>query len=168
MNIFKSKIWIMSLILMFGYIPLWATPVLLDDARNVAINWMSEKIGKNFQIDTKKHVSNSLNVKSIDHSDFFRIIKLKPQGWVIVSSDDIAKPIIGYGESSLDTTELPVAFVNWMEAVEENIQNGIQNVSVRSLDIDVQLTQKNISSEWIRLTPREILGFKSPNQVHFQ
>jgi len=129
-----------------------AAAISLDDARNVAMNWMAEKTGKTYYINTQKYTSNVVKKSGIFNSTAYRIIKLEPKGWVIVSSDDIAKPIIGYGLSDMNTGSIPIAFENWMHGVERSILCSIHDsVRMQSSNKKYVILQSNIQKEWQRL-----------------
>ena len=103
--------------LLASVVAVHASPVSLSEAQNVAINWMQEHTGKTFQVKKPLGVSAQNNVTQ----PAYRIIQLDPKGWVIVSGDDVARPVIGYGESPINTADLPTTFSSWMHNVEKAI-----------------------------------------------
>ena len=128
-----------------------ASPVSLDDANNVAINWMQEKTGKVLQIDTSRYKSTAY-INRVFTSSAYRIIRLKPKGWVIVSSDDIIKPVIGYGVSKVDIHSIPPAFLSWMHNVEDSILHSINDHRDMKLHTNIQ---NHIKDEWDRLRTKK-------------
>jgi len=134
--------------LVFLGVSLYAKPVSVNDANNVALNWMHEKTGKVFHISDKK-VQSTLSLNPVFNSSTYRIILLEPRGWVIVSSDDVAKPVIGYGLSKINEQSVPIAFSTWMKGVENGISEGIKlSKSLKSNQIPLAT---KIKSEWDRL-----------------
>ena len=106
---------------------LFAAPVSLNEAQNVAINWMSTHTGRHFDVKKK-----SLAVKAVEGNQAthpYRLIELEPKGWVIVSSDDTVRPVLGYGESPMNLSSLPPALKSWMEMMDRGIS---QNTQVRA------------------------------------
>lgn len=64
---------------------LWAAPVSIDRAKTTATAFMKASLGRN------------VTVKSVvSATDTYYIINLNPGGWVVVSADDIADPVLGY------------------------------------------------------------------------
>ena len=101
-----------------------------EDIKNVALNFMTtQETQTDFTIDetNKTSISNATTQKN------YQIINLKPKGWVLVSRDDIAKPILGYSKDGhLDTKSMPPAQKEWLlgldneikAAKDENIDNS--------------------------------------------
>ncbi len=120
----------------FLTLPLLAKSVSYDDAKNVALNLIYSKTGKSVTIDDSVHDS------GIDKE--LHIIRLKPKGWVIVSSDDRVEPIITWSaESSLGSSDsFPAGFVAWMDKAESQIKKAKKS----DTDNDDELKEK-----WDRL-----------------
>jgi hypothetical protein len=118
---------------------LTAAPISQEEAQNVAKNWMLEKSGQELEIDTS-----ALGATG-NKSDAYRIIKLKPKGWVIVSSDDVARPVIGYGFSQTSNGENP-AFNEWMKGVENQI-NSVKN-NLEPLSTEEKSKATIITNSW--------------------
>lgn len=117
-----------------------AKQVPLNLAKQVARNWMFQKTRVEFDVSslltafTEKDQSNNI----------YYIINFPFGGWVIISADDVAHPIIAYAYkgsySSSDTR--PVQFDQWMENVKTQIKGAIT-------DGAAPLAKTN--SEWSRL-----------------
>lgn len=97
-----------------------------SDAKNVALNLankLQSKVG--FEIDDSM-MSKSLGVSALGNvtsKKAYHIIKLKPKGWVIVSNDDIAKPILGYNlNKKFDEKNLAPQFINWANGIDKEIK----------------------------------------------
>ncbi len=132
MNIKKSTTkLLLTIIAAYWATPyLHAAPVSLKDAQNVALNWMSRTTGKYFSVNehTKSLSSSQTSTKnSVFGASTYRIIQLKPRGWVIVSSDDSAWPVIGYGQSRIDPSNVPPQFAEWMQGVDRKIKSAVRS-----------------------------------------
>jgi len=80
-------------------LPLLAKNVSYDDAKDVAVNWMYRITGQQVGVD------DSIEDSSTADKELY-IIRLKPTGWVIVSGNDSAVPVLAYSaESSLGITD---------------------------------------------------------------
>ena len=85
---------------------------------------MSARTGKHVTVKKPSLASRSMGDGS-QTKHAYRIIELDPEGWVIVSADDAAKPIIGYGLSPIHLDKLPPEFAYWMQGVDRQIQTAI-------------------------------------------
>ena len=109
---------------------LWSKPVAVQTARNVAVN----HINKNNQVNALQRWQKGLAPQAAPKATTGRldrlhtiqknglavyyVFNLSPQGWIIVSADDAAYPVIGYSETgSFDpnTATQPPAFTAWMD-----------------------------------------------------
>lgn len=118
------------LILVAAGINLSAKPVSLEETNNVAKNWMFLKAGKQFSI--QKALASAKAGSDSGDSMKVRIIKLEPNAWVIVSADDVAQPVLGYGESPMDLSSQPPAFKDWINNANLQIEDAIQSSRLTS------------------------------------
>jgi len=135
-----------------------AAPVSVSDAQNVALNWMKEHTGKTF------HIKTSLGTQAQDTATLptYRIIRLDPQGWVIVSGDDVARPVIGYGESPINPVALPPAFTSWMHGVDQLIASAVMKVHNQKLGVG---GTKEFSASWQHFKqPPEVFSANRPSK----
>ena len=89
---------------------------------------VSEQFAREYVIDyISLHTTDNYTVKSIDKVNAcYYLINLAPQGWVILSADDVATPILGYSfEGSLDEEKMPENMRYVMSEFEENIKHVI-------------------------------------------
>ena len=70
----------------------------------------------------KKEDKNSLDNNKTKNKKHYKIIKLRPTGWIIVSTEDIANPILGYSFDSDASDELPIEFKAWLNAINKDIE----------------------------------------------
>ena len=97
-----------------SFLQLCAKSVSEDDAKEVARNWSYKK--KQQLPEVKKVLNDHQLLKKIDKSETtMYLIQLQPKGWVLVSADDIADPILAYSfEDTIDDkTEMPPQ-VKWL------------------------------------------------------
>lgn len=89
---------------------------------------VSEQYAREYVIDyISLHTTNNYTVKSIDKVNAcYYLINLAPQGWVILSADDVATPVLGYSfEGSLDEEKMPENMRYVMSEFEEKIKHVI-------------------------------------------
>jgi hypothetical protein len=132
MNFNKKLAFALASILLNSYLS--DKPVSLQDAQNVALNWMSRHSAAPIGIKSNANLLSNSGAMYKDpafHASTYRIIQLKPHGWVIVSSDDIATPIIAYGTSDIDPSSIPPGFALWMQEIDKQITSAIQSSKVK-------------------------------------
>jgi len=104
-------------------------PVTIDVAKQVAVNQLNK-------LSLHKTTGSSLDSSSVSEvftvtkngKDVYYIINLNPEGWVIVSADYVAYPIIGCSDTgSYSPEKQNPAFDAWMENVKEEIYYAIAN-----------------------------------------
>ena len=132
---------------------LFAKPVSLEDAQNVALNWMTARTGKHFTV-KKMPLASSATGDNNATAHAYRIIELEPKGWVIVSADDIANPIIGYGQSPIHTHNLPPEFAHWMAGIDKQIQTAV--LAASDPESAKFGTASPLQSQWVRLKKKPV------------
>jgi len=91
-----------------------------------------------------KKSSSFMDKNPLQGSSYIKLIKLKPQGWVLISADDMEKPIIGFSlKSKFDENNLPIQLeemlVEFAKKIDKKRAKGKLKVSA------------NIQNEWKRL-----------------
>ena len=89
---------------------------------------ISEQYAREYAIDyISLHTTNNYTVKSIDKVNAcYYLINLAPQGWVILSADDTATPVLGYSFcGSLEEENIPANMRYVMSEFEEKIKHVI-------------------------------------------
>jgi len=90
----------------------WAKPVTQGTARQVAVNWMSEVTGEKY---TSASISEVFAEPGREDSAYF-VFNFEPEGWVIISADDTAHPVIGYSETGRYTEQSQSpSFKGWIK-----------------------------------------------------
>ena len=107
-----------------------AAPVSIERASQIAENQSFMGIS---QLEAKgrdkvaKEVADVFT-KTKKSRNIYYVINLDPEGWVIISADDVAYPIIAYSDTGAYTEdEHPPAFDAWMKNVEEEINQAIED-----------------------------------------
>lgn len=137
--------------LLFSGVNIFAKPVSQKDTENVAKNWMFQQTGKHLSI--QKVLASNATGQTSGAQTKLRIIKLSPAGWVIVSSDDVAQPVLAYGESSIDLFSQPPGFTDWITQANLQIEAAIQSSNSRlGTTSQTNSMAGRISNEWKRLT----------------
>ncbi|MBR5982409.1 MAG: InlB B-repeat-containing protein [Bacteroidales bacterium] len=113
------KLSLLALLVLFT-LPIFAKHVDVETARNVAQTFWEQNLGK----PTRATFS---DVTSQTEFTTFYIFNTDG-GFVIVSADDIATPILGYSdEGNFDTANIPVNLQEWLQSYEQDINLGIAN-----------------------------------------
>lgn len=122
-----KKIGKTTLLYLFSAALLSAAPVDTDTLNNVALNFASSHGSPN---PSKLKVRPETVSKSAEKlaGGNYKIIHLQPTGWVIVSTDDVAKPILAYNLESNRTQVIPENFKNWMTGISEQIEWAKNNL----------------------------------------
>jgi len=104
-----------------------AAPVDTDILNNVALNFASSHGVLN---PTKLKVRSETVFENAEElsAENYKIINLQPTGWVIVSTDDVAKPILAYNLDSNRTQIMPENFKKWMQGISEQIEWAKNNL----------------------------------------
>lgn len=106
----------------------YAEPVSVATARRVAVNHMNKlKCSKQELIHHETEASIAYTGTSKE-TDVYHVINFEPEGWVIVSADDVAQPIIAYSETGwYSAVNHPPGFDVWMGNVRDEIYNAISS-----------------------------------------
>ena len=114
--------------LLLSSLSLIAKKVDLQTAQNVGLAYYYEHVNLFAPVELKE-----LNVSSI-HTEFFNslpiyyVFNINNSGFVIVSADDNAIPVIGYSyESDFKANDLPENLTYWLSGVKKTILDAITN-----------------------------------------
>ena len=126
---------------------LFSNPVSVSYATQIALNYFEFLSGKsNLLVDTT-------HVKYYNGSISYYIICFSDGGYVYISSDNAAVPILGYSLDAIyDESDLPPAYLWWMEKYSKEIeyikQNNLPNDStiLEWTDIETKNFTKSINS----------------------
>ena len=94
-----------------------AKTVTLDQAEKLAINWLNSHTARSVQY----KINQTLVVKENRDTLIF-VFNTSPAGYVIISGDDVAVPVIGYSLRGTFTNQnLPPALKDWLEMRKKEI-----------------------------------------------
>lgn len=89
---------------------------------------VDEQYAREYVLDYVSLLTNkSYTVKSVNRvSPYYYLVNLAPQGWVILSADDVATPVLGYSlNGSVDEENMPDNMRYVMSEFEKNIKRNI-------------------------------------------
>jgi hypothetical protein len=130
-----------------------AAPVDRTEAGQVAANWLGSQTGLTYQVLPDAGGRSARSV-SAEASRFYHVINMQPEGWVIVSADDVAHPIIGYStEGAVEANDRPPAFTGWMRGVDASIGAALggSGASRLAAGTDEQTAAARIADTWLAL-----------------
>ena len=144
----RFKFLLLSALIAFLQINLFAEHVSADKAMQVGKNFMAQKHtyitsrGNNLKMYKSIELTQVSN-RSIYNQHFYVFNLNDDQGWVLVADDDRAMPILGYSKSGEFVTEnLPANVEDWLLGISSEIQYIIDN------DI---VADKNTTRQWKEL-----------------
>ena len=127
----KTRV-IVNLLVLAGLLALcstgYAKPVSVATARRVAVNQMNKFRCSKQELIYHETAASIAVTGTREEADLYHIINFEPEGWVIVSADDAAYPIIAFSDKGRYSSENnPPAFNAWMENAKKDINRAIAN-----------------------------------------
>ena len=111
--------------LLLNVVGLNANPVDINTAREVGFKFMNANAKTPMQGIDELQLVTTYNISRGDAA--FHIFNT-PNGFVIVSADDCATPILGYSnEGRFDVNNIPIQLQDYLQGFVEQIQYGIEN-----------------------------------------
>lgn len=154
-----KKIYILILLAFTNYCIANTVPV--EKAKTVALNFLHWSVANSatnisdVTLLTSEDVSNA-NGENIPAYYIFGGPDNK--GFIIISADDIVQPVLGYSAvSSISISNLPPAFIKWMESYKKQIEFAIQNN---------MLPTDKIKTAWTNMFNNVFPANKSPLAVN--
>jgi hypothetical protein len=119
------------LLIVFGFCSiLYAKPISIEKAKKVAVNQLFDApvaLKAKALSEADDYVSRVYTITE-DSRDVYYVLNMIPEGWIIISADDIAYPIIAYSPTGhYEEDGHPPAFDEWMENVKKEINSAIEN-----------------------------------------
>ena len=140
---------LLALLVLFT-LPIFAKHVDVDNAKVVASTFWTQNVGKLTRAPFSDVTSQT------EFTNFY--IFNTSDGFVIVSADDIATPILGYSENGAFSPEnIPVNMYEWLQGYENEIQMGIENGVSASAEI---------AADWEKLSSGQGLSPKRSRSVN--
>lgn len=124
-------------------------------AKQVGINFLKNRVKandfKNVSTINIEYISNDgsvNNLKSSTSINYFYVFNVDLKGFIIVSADDIAEPILGYSiEGTFNKNEMPQNVAKWLEGYKKEISYAIEQKILPS---------QNIQEKWKSLLSNQI------------
>ncbi|MBR6067622.1 MAG: C10 family peptidase [Bacteroidales bacterium] len=140
---------LLALLVLFT-LPIFAKHVDVENAKVVASTFWSQNVGKLTRAPFSDVTSQT------EFTNFY--IFNTSDGFVIVSADDIAYPILGYSDAgNFDPQNIPVNMYEWLQGYEDEIQFGIENGISASAEI---------AADWEKLSSGQGLSPKRSRSVN--
>jgi len=119
-----KKILLTMLMLLFIVTFLFSRPVTVDEAAQVARNWMSERTGTIL-------LPSAIQAVDHDYDSQFYIFNIEPAGFVIIAADSAARPVLGYSfENNWGMGEVPPQLAammdNWSDQLTAIVENDLR------------------------------------------
>ena len=131
MNIKKFFLFLVSALVISS--PGWSSPVDSTEAKNLAQTFWSLK----FPEQAKPNFENISHSVGVEH--FYVFNNVNGSGFVLVSGDDCAIPILGYsGTSNCKGGELPNNIRSWFGFYDGTIAAAVQNGEIATPEIAAQ------------------------------
>lgn len=110
------------LLMLFFACVLQAKEVSVQQAREMAVEYVGSHSSTRYQVRDIRQFGS-------DHGRYY-IVNLAPSGWVIVSGDDVVKPIIGYSlTGSLEISRLPESMKYMLDCCGQEIERSALSVT---------------------------------------
>ena len=141
----QIELYIIALLIMCPNI-LWAKHVPKDTARKVAVNSMNKTNQARDLSHGRKGASKKITLAEITDSyttekkgiSVYYVFNFSLQGWIIISADDAASPVIGYSDTGCYDPNLlnqPPAFIDWMDnAASQIVEAASKDLKARPKD----------------------------------
>ena len=121
----KKQLFVLLFFILVNALGMRANPVDMRTAREVAIKFVNANAETPLRGVEDLQLVTTYRTESNDAA--FHIFNT-PNGFVIVSADDCATPILGYSdEGQFDTENIPIQLQDYLQGFVEQIQYGIEN-----------------------------------------
>ena len=121
----KKRILTLVLLLLTAIFTAEANPVDMNTAREVAVKFVNANTQMPLRGSDDLQLVTTYNLSRGDAAFY---VFNTPNGFVIVSADDCATPILGYSEEGqFDTEDVPIQLQDYLQDFVEQIQYGIEN-----------------------------------------
>lgn len=144
-----KKLFLWALLAIFT-LPMFAKHVDVENARTVARSFWEQNLGKQTRATFSDVTSRT------EFTNFY--IFNTGDGFVIVSADDIAVPILGYSDAgNFDPQNIPVNMYEWLQGYENDINRAIS---------DGVSTSAETAANWTKLSSGQGLSPKRSRSVN--
>ena len=148
-----KKYLIISLILLST---LLSRVVSLDDILVVSNNFIDERSSGDYNI-------KNIVLEKFENIEYFYIVNLEPQGFVIISANNITIPVLGYSfDHDFNLSALPIQLEKIINSYKQNINYVISN-QINSNQVIQNLWNEYLSEDFINRDIREVTPLISAN-----
>ena len=121
-----------------------ARPINEQRAKQVALNFMSEKSGRLLATEDLT----TAFIEKINSDTVYYVVNFSQGGWAVISADDVAYPIVAFSYQGMYSTQNhPVQFDQWMENVTNEIHTAITQKAVSLPETEMAWNRLNVSTD---------------------
>lgn len=132
---------LLVILLILSFCAVQAKKVEVQLAQKVGLAYFYEHAGQFIPLDYKTLGVTATFTEMNENIAIYHIINIGKSGYVIVSADDIAIPVIGYSyESNLEPSKMPEALKYWLGMIKKEISYAIERKVSSSPEISNQWT----------------------------
>ena len=128
MKKFFTKLFFIVVLLLLSTILLWAKPVKVDEAKDIAYQFLNlkEATQKNMKrVLPASSLSLAYEAKSQNGNSNLFVFNQGEQRFVVVAGDDCISPVLGYADSgAFDEKNMPEGFRYWLESCSRYIEKA--------------------------------------------
>ncbi len=144
----------------------YAKPISESELNNVAKNWLYKKHGIDTEVEktvSSKELLKKAGSTYAGKENAFYFVQLKSKGWVIITADDVASPIIGYAkEGNFDLDNLPPQLTWMLETFAKQIDTYAQK-DTQTIPLETALMWETLKQDTKEFKEKNIF---SPISAH--
>ena len=141
-NIMKYKFYVFLItitLLIFITDNIFAKKVEIPNAKRVAVNFYYERINQYYKTEYDNIKIKEVFIEKYDNEAVYYIFNIKEKGYVIVSANDVAYPVLAYSfNRAYQPDNQPPQFITWMKQYKAQIIYAINN--------NIKVTEKTIKA----------------------
>jgi hypothetical protein len=123
------KLLLFQVLVLFVF-PVYSKEVSKDIARRVALNFFAERVSQAYPADPYVPGISAWSAVPSEAAPLYYIFNFTPRGFILISADDAAVPVLGYSfEGTYSTENPPEACRAWVKQYEDGIRYARENSS---------------------------------------
>lgn len=132
-----NLLWVLCL---FSFLYVGAKPITKSAAENIARGFMSKRCSKSASLTCLPRKS-AVKGGTSDVAPYYIFNVGKNEGFVIVSGDDNAEPVLGYSDKGeLDPNNIPSNMAEWLRLNELYVENCAKKILPLNRPMRIQVT----------------------------
>ncbi len=141
-------------VFLLSTIALWAKPVNVDEAKNIAYQFLSSnpsgsKPEKMKRVLSQSSLTLAYEVKAQGGNSNLFVFNQGDNGFVVVAGDDCVSPILGYSDAgAFEEENMPAGFRHWLESCNRYIEKAA-NGDVKREDVSMTRAQSRSYASYI-------------------